>query len=42
VDRLNRNECKVIPGLLYTDILTVLQHIRGHAHNVAEAILGLK
>jgi phosphate:Na+ symporter len=40
--RLNRNECRVIPGLLYTDILTALQNVRAHAHNAAEASLGLK
>jgi len=42
VDRLKRDECRVVPGLLYTDILTVLQNVRAHAHNAAEASLGLK
>jgi phosphate:Na+ symporter len=42
VERLNKGECDVVPGLLYNDILTAFQKIRSHSHNIAEAIIGLK
>lgn len=42
IDRLDRQECEVTAGLLYTDILAALQDIRSHARNIGEAIAGIK
>jgi phosphate:Na+ symporter len=42
IDRLDRQECDVTAGLLYTDILATFQNIRSHARNIGEAIAGFK
>ena len=42
IDRLDRQECEVTAGLLYTDILAACQNIRSHARNIGEAIAGMK
>ena len=38
INRLIRNECEVMAGLLYTDILTALQNIRTHALRIPRTI----
>ncbi|MFC1884137.1 Na/Pi cotransporter family protein [Thermodesulfobacteriota bacterium] len=42
IDRLNRNECEVLAGLLYTDILAAFNNIRTRAFDIVEATAGLK
>jgi Na+/phosphate symporter len=42
LDRLNKKECEVLAGLLYTDILTAFNNIRTHALNIVEATAGLR
>ena len=42
LDRLNKKECEVMAGLLYTDILTAFNNIRTHALNIVEATAGLR
>ena len=42
IDRLNRKECGVMAGLLYTDILAAFNNIRTHAFDIVEATAGLK
>jgi Na+/phosphate symporter len=41
-DRLNKKECDIMAGLLYTDILTALNNIRTDALNIVEATAGLR
>ena len=42
IDRLNRKECEVMAGLLYTDILAAFNNIRTHAFDIVEATAGLR
>jgi len=42
IQRLNNKECDVLTGLLFNDVLTALQSIRSHAHNIAQAAAGMK
>jgi phosphate:Na+ symporter len=42
LDRLNRKECEVMAGLLYTDILSAFNNIRTHAFGIVEATAGLR
>ena len=40
IDRLNRGECGLLPGLVYIDMLANIEKIGDHLTNVAQAVLG--
>ncbi len=42
VERLNNGKCKVIQGLIFTDMLHNFEKIGDHAYNLCEAVLGIK
>jgi phosphate:Na+ symporter len=42
INRLNDGSCKVIPGLIFVDMLNNFEKIGDHAYNICEAVLGLK
>ncbi len=41
IKRLNRGECTTKGGLLYIDMIGVLERIGYHSRNVSEALVGL-
>jgi phosphate:Na+ symporter len=40
IDRLNRGECGLLPGLVFMDMLANIEKIGDHLTNVAQAVLG--
>jgi len=40
IDRLNRGECGLLPGLVYIDMLTNIEKVGDHLTNIAQAVLG--
>ncbi|MBN1573150.1 MAG: Na/Pi cotransporter family protein [Deltaproteobacteria bacterium] len=42
VDRLNKGNCQVDPGLIFIDMLTNFEKIGDHTFNIAEAVVGIK
>lgn len=41
IKRLNRGECSTDGGLLYVDIIAVLERIGYNSRNISEAMVGL-
>lgn len=40
IERLTNNECKTEAGIIFLDMLVVLERISDHARNIAEEVLG--
>ncbi|MFH1537707.1 MAG: Na/Pi cotransporter family protein [bacterium] len=42
MERMNRDECEVVAGMLFNDLLTGYKGIVSHAHNITETVAGRK
>jgi Na+/phosphate symporter len=40
IERLNRGDCGLLPGLVFMDMMANIEKIGDHLTNVAEAVLG--
>jgi phosphate:Na+ symporter len=40
IDRLNKGECGLLPGLIYIDMLANIEKVGDHLTNIAQAVLG--